>query len=111
MIVDSTHCAAEQVSQFLNGALYRLRHDWRLIGHGYRLAAFQAGFHHAALVILAVFTRIFIAQMDLNSGDLLGKSRQIVVNTVLNHGGQGFRVLDVGVGVDLNFHGLVGWVS
>lgn len=95
------------MSQLLGGTLYRLRHDWRLLGHGHGLAAFQAGFHHAALLMLPGFARVFIAQMHFNSGDVFGEPRQSVVNGVLHHGGQGLRALDVGVGVDLNFHGFI----
>ena len=101
MVVQTPQCAAEQVGQLLSGALYRLGHGRRLLGHCYGLAAFQAGFYHAALVTLAVFGRVFIAQMDFNSGDVFGKPRQGVVYGVLNHGGQGFVALDVDVGVDL----------
>ena len=40
------------------------------------LTAFEAGFHHAALVVVAALVAVFFAQVDLHSRDVFADSAQ-----------------------------------
>ena len=49
-----------------------------------RLAAFEAGFHHATHVVMAAFlVAVLIAQVDLHSRDLIAESAQGISTTLL----------------------------
>jgi hypothetical protein len=71
-------------------------HDW--------LAAFEAGFHHAALFVLAVRIAVFVAQMNLHSRDVIANPAQRTLHYFTDLGGQRLVTFDVMVGIDLYLH-------
>jgi hypothetical protein len=69
------------------------------------LAAFEASYHHAALVVVAAFTGIFVAQVHLHSRDVIAESAEDILHYAPDLGGQRFMTFDIMVGVDLDLHG------
>jgi len=68
------------------------------------LAAFQAGFHHAARVALIA---VFIAQMYLHSRNVIAQVAQRALHYSTDLGDQSLVAFDVMVGIDLNLHGIL----
>lgn len=75
-----------------------------LITDCFWLAALQAYFNQTALVGIAGFICVTVAEMHLNPGDMLAKAVQTLVNLRRNFGGKLFPAVDIFVGVDLNLH-------
>jgi len=68
------------------------------------LAAFEASFHHAALVVVAAFTGIFVAQVHLHSRDVIAESAEGILYDGTHLSGQRFMTFDIMVGIDLDLH-------
>jgi hypothetical protein len=66
------------------------------------LAAFEASFHHAALVVVAAFTGIFVAQVHLHSRDVIAESAEGILYDGTHLSGQRFMTFDIMVGIDLD---------
>jgi hypothetical protein len=71
------------------------------------LAAFEAGFHHAALVVLATLVAALVAQVDLHSRDVIADSAQGTLHYATDLSGQRLVTFDVTVGIDLDLHGVL----
>jgi hypothetical protein len=68
------------------------------------LAAFEASYHHAALVVVAAFTGIFVAQVHLHSRDVIAESAEGILYDGTHLSGQRFMTFDIMVGIDLDLH-------
>jgi hypothetical protein len=64
------------------------------------LAAFEAGFHHAALVVLSVLIAVLIAQMDFHSRDVAADSPQRAFHLATDLSSEPLVTFDVMVGID-----------
>ena len=70
------------------------------------LAAFEAGFHHAAHVVIAAFlVAVLIAQVDLHSSDVIADSARGSLHYATDLSGQRLATFDIMVGIDLDLHG------
>jgi hypothetical protein len=76
-------------------------------GQAPKLAAFEAGFDHAALVVLAALVAALVAQADLHSRDVIADSAQGALNHATELSGQRLVTFDVVVGIDLYLHGVL----
>ena len=71
------------------------------------LPAFEAGFHHAALVMLGTLVAALVGQMDLNSRNVIAQVAQRALHYSTDLGDQSLVAFDVMVGIDLNLHGIL----
>jgi hypothetical protein len=71
------------------------------------LAAFEAGFHHAAFVALAVLMGVLIAQVDFHTGDVIAESAQGTFHISLDLSDQLLMTFYGMVGIDLDLHGVL----
>ena len=71
------------------------------------LAAFEAGFDHAALVVLSVLIAVLIAQMHFHSRDVAADSAERTLYLAGDLSRQPLVTFDVTVGIDLNLHGVL----
>jgi hypothetical protein len=74
------------------------------MGGGDRLQPLETGFDHAALVIGAGLVTVFIAKMDFQASDTIGKPVQSTYQRDLNLLCQLFMSLNISVRVNLNLH-------
>jgi hypothetical protein len=81
-----------------------LTHGLRMVSHGDRLAAFEAGFHHATHVILAAFVAVLVAQVHLHPRDVITESVQRLSHYTPNLSIQCYLTFDVVVGANLYLH-------
>jgi hypothetical protein len=71
------------------------------------LAAFEAGFHHAALAVLAGLVGALVAQVDLHSRDVIAEMAQGTLYYATDLRGQCLVTFNVMVGIDLDLHGVL----
>jgi hypothetical protein len=82
-------------------------------GHGLvsdrdRLAAFEAGFNHAAYVVIAaLLVAVLIAQVDFHSCDVIADFAQGTLHYATDLMGQRVVTFDVMVGIDLDLHSIL----
>jgi hypothetical protein len=69
------------------------------------LMALEAGFHHAALVVVAALVAVLVAQVDLHSCDVIAESSQGALHYAIDLSGQRLMSFDVMVGIILDLHG------
>ena len=72
-----------------------------------KVKAFEAGFHHAALVVLAALVAAPVAQVDFHSGDVIAESAQGALHYASDLCSQRLVTFDIVTGVYLNLHGVL----
>jgi hypothetical protein len=77
-----------------------------VLGDSDRMTPLETSLHHAALVVLAAFAAILIAQVDLDPRYVIAGADQGALNGTRDPRGKRFVTLDVMVGVYLNLHSL-----
>ena len=97
----------DQSGQLIGSAVNRLVYGRGVMRDRDRLMAFQAGFHHAALVVRAAFVAALVGQVHLHSRDVIAESAQGIFHDATDLSGQGLVTCDVMVGIDLNLHGVL----
>jgi hypothetical protein len=107
LIVQPPEGALDQSGQFICSAVDGLVQGSCLVSDRDGLAAFEAGFHHAALVVLAALLAALVAQVDLHSRDVMTDSAQGTLHCLPYPSGQRLVTFDVVVGVDLDLHGVL----
>jgi hypothetical protein len=101
--------ALDQSGQLACSAVDSLGHGCFLVSDRDGLPAFEAGFHHAALVVLAGFVGALVAQVDLHSRDVIAEMAQSTLHYATDLSGQSLVTFDVMVGIDLDLHGVLPW--
>jgi hypothetical protein len=96
--------ALDQSGQLTGSAVHSLDHGVFLVSHRDGLAAFEAGFHHAALVFLGALVAALVAQVDFHSRDVIAQMAQSTLHDATDLGGQSLVTFDVMVGTDLDLH-------
>jgi hypothetical protein len=72
-----------------------------------RLAAFEAGFHHATHVVIAMLlVAVLIAQVDFHSRNVIAELAQGTFYEVTDVSSQCLVTFDIAVGIDLDLHGI-----
>jgi hypothetical protein len=99
--------ALDQSGQLTGSAVDSLDHGVCLVSDCDGLAAFEAGFHHAALVMLGTLVAALVGQMDLNSRNVIAQVAQRALHYSTDLGDQSLVAFDVMVGIDLNLHGIL----
>jgi len=99
--------ALDQSGQLICSAVDGLVQGRRLDSNRDGLAAFEAGFHHAALVVLAALVAALGTQVDLDSRDVMADSAQGTLHFATDLSGQRLITFDVMVGIDLDLHGVL----
>jgi len=74
LIVQSPEGALNQSGQLISSAIDGLVHTRGLMRNRNGLVAFEAGFHNAALVILAALVAVLIGQVDFHPRDMITES-------------------------------------
>ena len=95
--------------ELLGSAIHGESQGVGLIGDGHGLMAFEAGFHHAALVGRAGLFTVLIIEVDLDAGDVAADVAQGVGDDGFSFSDQFWTAGDVVVGIDLNEHKKMGW--
>ena len=90
-------------------AIDRLRQRCGMVCHRHRRPAFETGLPHAAFVVRPALAAVFIAQMNFHPGDRLAEVRQRLLNRGTDLYSQRLGAMDVGVGVELDLHGVLRW--
>lgn len=108
LVVQSTKCTLDQSGQLIRGIVDGLVQSGCHVCDHDRLKAFEAGFHHAALVVLAALISILITQMDFHSCDAIAEPCQCSGHDLGDLGCQRFATFNVMVGIDLDLHQLLG---
>jgi transglutaminase-like putative cysteine protease len=98
--------ALDRAGQLLRGTVDGLVHGRGLVRHGDRLAAFETGFHHALLVVLAAPVAVLVAEMDLHARDAIADSTQRLLHDATGPRGQALLPFDMTIGIDLDLHGV-----
>ena len=93
--------ALDQSGQLLCSAVDGLVQGCGLVRDHYGLAAFEAGFHHAALVVLAALVAVLVAQVDLHSRNVIAASAQGTLHDATDLSSQRLVTFDVMVGIDV----------
>jgi len=101
--------ALDQSAQLTCSAVDSLGHGCFLVSDRDGLAAFEAGFHHAALVVLGALVAALVAQVDLHSRDVIAEMAQSTLHYAPDLSGQSLVTFDVMVGIDLDLHGILPW--
>jgi hypothetical protein len=99
--------ALDQSGQLTGSAVDSLDHRGFLVSDRDGLAAFEAGFHHAALVVLSTLVAALVAQVDLHSRDVIAEMAQSTLHYAADLSGQSLATFDVMVGIDLDLHGVL----
>jgi hypothetical protein len=104
--------ALDQSGQLICSAVDGVVHGRSLVSDGDGLAAFEAGFHHAALVVPAgLLVAVLVAQMDFQLRDVIVESTQGTFHYATDLSGQRLVNGDIVIGVYLNPHGvLLSWL-
>jgi hypothetical protein len=105
----SSEGALDQSGQLTCSAVDSLGHGCFLVSDRDGLAAFEAGFHHAALVVLGALVAALVAQVDLHSRDVIAEMAQSTLHYATDLSGQSLVTFDVMVGIDLDLHGVLLW--
>jgi hypothetical protein len=71
------------------------------------LMAFEAGFHHTALVVVAALVAGLVAQVDFHSRDVIAEPAQGTLHYATDLSGQRLVTFDAMVGIDLDLHGVL----
>jgi hypothetical protein len=82
------------VDRFVNGGC--------VISYSDRLPALKAGFHDAALIVGRTLVATFVAEMNLYSGDVIGKLAQGALDDATDLGGQRLVTRDVMVCIEFD---------
>ena len=98
--------ALDQPSQLICSAVEGLIQGRCLVSDCDGLAAFQACFHHAPLIALAVLIAVLVVHLDLHSRNVVAKPAQRTLDYLTDLGRQRLVTLDVMVGIDLYLHGV-----
>ena len=83
VIVQPPECALDQPGQLVGRAVDGLVQARRLVRDGNGLAAPEARFHHAALVILSALVAVLVAEVDFHPGDPIAESPRAPSTTLL----------------------------
>ncbi len=70
----------DQSGKLVGSTVNGLVQGSRLVSDRDGLAAFEASFHHAALVLVAAFAGIFVAQVHLHSRDVIAESPEGILH-------------------------------
>ena len=96
--------ALDQAGQLIRGAVDGLVQGISLVCDGDGLAPFQAGFHHAALVVLALLIAVLVAQVYLHPRDAIADSGESALDYVTDLSSKRLMTFDLMVRVDLYLH-------
>src|SRR5690554_952224 len=77
--------------------------------HSYRLQTFETRLHHTALVVLTVLVAVLVTQMNFHPSDMFSATLQGLLDHVGHLRSKRLGAVDVGVGVELDFHGFLLW--
>jgi hypothetical protein len=99
--------ALDQSDQLIGSPVDGLVQSRCLVSDRDGLAAFQAGFHHAALVVLAALIAVLVAQMYLHSRDVIADPVQGTLDYATDLISQNFATFDVMVCIDLDLHNIL----
>jgi hypothetical protein len=73
-----------------------------------RLTAFEAGFHHATHVVIAMLlVAVLIAQVNFHSRNVMAELAQGTFYEVTDVSSQCLVTFDIAVGIDLDLHGIL----
>jgi hypothetical protein len=102
-------CATQRVVQLalqlVQRAVHGVGHLGGLVAHGQRCVPGQARFQRALFVGHAHARGAGVTEVRFDACDVLGKTRQLVLDLGLHPGVERFTALDFVVGVDLYLHG------
>lgn len=105
MIAHPAEGMINKTLQLVGCAINCLADSRSLIGNGNRLATFDPRFHHASFIVRAsALFAVFIAEMDLDAGNML---RDVVQGSFHHPFGMPDHLLvasNVMIRIDLNFH-------
>jgi hypothetical protein len=107
LIVPPLEGVLDQSGQLIHSAVDGLVQSRCMVSDRDGLAAFEAGFHYAALVVLAALVAALVTQVDLHSRDVIADSAQGTLHYATDLSGQRLVIFDVMVGIDLDLHGVL----
>jgi hypothetical protein len=100
--------AFDQAGQLICSAVNGLVQGRCMVDDRDRLLAFEAGFYHAAyIVIAALLGTVLIAQVDFDLRNMIAKSAQGILHNASHLSGQRLVPIDIMVGIDLDLHGIL----
>jgi hypothetical protein len=96
--------ALNQADQLIGSSIDGLLQGRRMLSDRDGLAAFQARFHHAALVVRTALIAVLIGQMYLHTRDVIAHSVEGRLNYIPDLIGQRLVTFDGMVCIDLDLH-------
>jgi hypothetical protein len=84
--------------------VHRQVHGFGVVRHGDWRPSFETRFHHASFVIGTALGGVFVGEMHLDVGDLIGEPRQGAGDHIGDAGAQRFVVLDRVDRIDQDLH-------
>jgi hypothetical protein len=107
LIVPPLEGVLDQSGQLIRSAVDGLVQGRGMVRDRDGLVAFEAGFHHAALVVLDALVAALVTKVDLHSSDVIADSAQGTLHYATDLSGQRLVIFYVMVGVDLDLHGVL----
>jgi len=104
VIVEPPERALNQSGQFVGSAADGLVHGRCLVSDRDGRAAFEAGFHHAVFVALAVLMALFVAQVNFHPRDVSAEPAQGTLHSSVDMSAERLVSSNVVVGIDLDLH-------
>jgi len=108
LIAQPPEGAIDQSAQLISSAVNGLIQGLSMVSDRNRLAAFEACFHHATHVVIAVLlVAVLIAQVDFHSRDVIADLAQGTFYDATDVSGQCLVTFDIAVGINLDLHGVL----
>jgi hypothetical protein len=107
LIAQPPQGAIDQSAQLISSAVNGLIQGLGMVSDRNRLTAFEACFHHATHVVIAVLlVAVLIAQVDFHPGDVIADFAQGTFYDATDMSGQCLVTFDIVVGINLDLHGI-----
>jgi hypothetical protein len=107
-MVQSSEGALDQAGQLIRRAVNSLVQGRCLVNDRDRLAAFEAGFDHAAYIVIATLLgAVLIAQVDFDLRNVIAEPAQGILHDATDLSGHCLVPFDIMVGIDLDLHGIL----
>jgi len=108
LIAQPPEGAIDQSAQLISSAVNGLAQGLGMVSDRNRLTAFEAGFHHATHVVIAMLlVAVLIAQVDFHSRDVIADLAQGTFYDATDVSGQCLVTFDIAVGINLDLHGVL----
>jgi len=104
MVVKASHGPIERSPQLLYRASIRILQGRGMVRGRLWMHACQPRLHQASLVIIAGLVGVYVAEVDLDAGDLILEPAKGLLNFDFDFAAQVAVGVDVVVGIDLNLH-------